>query len=299
MHNHKKSPKTEDPKKKKLLSRRNLILSTIGAGVSTTIYGCGIEPRWLVTSRQTLSLSKVKPDTEIRILHLADFHYSKFVSLSFIHSAIKRGLDEKPDIAFITGDFVTHRPKIDEQYSQILKSLSDKIPAYACLGNHDGGIWSQGRDGLKTSTPIKTLLKNGGIHLLYNESAKVKLNNQVIQVLGLGDYWTKELNAEKAFQNHELNPETPTIVLSHNPDSKIELEEYPWDLMLCGHTHGGQIRIPFVGSPFAPIKDKRYVSGLNPWKDRFIHTTCGVGNLYGTRFNSPPEISIITLNPIL
>ena len=65
--------------------------------------------------------------------------------------------------------------------------------------------------------------------------------------------------------------------------------------MLCGHTHGGECDLAFFGTPFAPVKDKRYVRGLHPWKDRWIHTTKGVGSLYGVRFNCRPEVSLLTL----
>ena len=77
------------------------------------------------------------------------------------------------------------------------------------------------------------------------------------------------------------------------PDSKEHLRKYPWDLMLCGHTHGGQCDLVF-GTPFAPVRNKRYVRGLHPWNDRWIHTTKGVGNLHGLRFNCRPEVSLLT-----
>ena len=87
----------------------------------------------------------------------------------------------------------------------------------------------------------------------------------------------------------------PIIVLSHNPDSKDILGDYPWDMMLCGHTHGGQLYLPILGTPFAPVKDHRYVHGLKAWNDRLIHTTSGIGNLFGMRFNCRPEVSLLTL----
>jgi predicted MPP superfamily phosphohydrolase len=66
-------------------------------------------------------------------------------------------------------------------------------------------------------------------------------------------------------------------------------------LLLCGHTHGGQIRLPFVGTPFAPVRDKRFVEGLHQWDGRWMYITRGVGNLHGVRFNCPPEVSLLTL----
>jgi uncharacterized protein len=63
--------------------------------------------------------------------------------------------------------------------------------------------------------------------------------------------------------------------------------------MVCGHTHGGQIRLPLLGTPFAPVIDMRYVEGLHPWNDRQIYITRGVGNLHGLRFNCPPQVSLL------
>ena len=76
-----------------------------------------------------------------------------------------------------------------------------------------------------------------------------------------------------------------TVLLSHNPDSKTEVQDHPWDLMLCGHAHGGQLWIPFFGAPFASIRDRRFVKGLRRWNNRWIHVTKGVGNLHGLRLN--------------
>ncbi|MCV4655473.1 phosphodiesterase, partial [Escherichia coli] len=80
-----------------------------------------------------------------------------------------------------------------------------------------------------------------------------------------------------------------------NPDSKEVMRDEPWDLMLCGHTHGGQLRVPLVGEPFAPVEDKRYVAGLNAFGERHIYTTRGVGSLYGLRLNSRPEVTMLEL----
>lgn len=84
-------------------------------------------------------------------------------------------------------------------------------------------------------------------------------------------------------------------MLCHNPDAKDKLRASAWDLMLCGHTHGGQLRLPGIGRPFAPVRDVRYVEGLRPWEGRLIHITRGIGNLHGLRFNCRPEINLLNL----
>ena len=86
------------------------------------------------------------------------------------------------------------------------------------------------------------------------------------------------------------------IVLSHNPDSKELLKKYDWDLMCCGHTHGGQLVIPLIGfRPFLPVIDKSFPEGLLSWGKRHVHISRGIGNLHGLRFNCRPEISILNV----
>jgi predicted MPP superfamily phosphohydrolase len=89
--------------------------------------------------------------------------------------------------------------------------------------------------------------------------------------------------------------DTLRILLNHNPDAKDLVRSYEWDLMLCGHTHGGQVCLPFIGAPFAPVRDKRYLHGLYAWNKRWLHISSGVGNLHGIRFNCRPEVSLLTV----
>ncbi len=115
-----------------------------------------------------------------------------------------------------------------------------------------------------------------------------------MQFVGIGDTWADHLDPAVAFRS--ASARTPTVLLCHNPDSKKDVADHPWTLMLSGHTHGGQLRVPFLGmTPFAPVHDKRFVEGLHPWHDRWIHVTKGVGTVYGLRINCPPEVSFLTL----
>ncbi len=85
--------------------------------------------------------------------------------------------------------------------------------------------------------------------------------------------------------------------MCHNPDAKDILKSYHWNLMLSGHTHGGQFIVPFTKfAPFAPVADKSMIDGLHEWEDsRYIQISKGVGNLYGFRFNCRPEINLLRL----
>ena len=144
------------------------------------------------------------------------------------------------------------------------------------------------------SDEIRELVTKGGGDFLFNTSKTLRLGTWNLTVVGLGDLWAGDLQPSIAFPSSS-SADTTTLVLSHNPDTKEQLKPYSWDLMLCGHTHGGQVRLPFIGAPILPVKDKRFVEGLYQWDARWIHITRGVGNLYGVRFNCRPEINLLTL----
>jgi len=129
--------------------------------------------------------------------------------------------------------------------------------------------------------------------LLRNSNTEFQAKGRTIKLVGLGDFWAGDFEPAHAFP---APSSTQTLLLSHNPDTKDLLTEYQWDLMLSGHTHGGQFALPLLGTPFAPVRDQRYVEGLKPWEGRQIHVTTGVGNLYGMRFNCRPEVSLLLLH---
>ena len=87
--------------------------------------------------------------------------------------------------------------------------------------------------------------------------------------------------------------EVPTLLLAHNPDTKDVAWPFAWDAMLSGHTHGGQVVLPWIGPPFVPVEDRRFIAGLHSWRDRWIYTTRGVGNILGVRVNCRPEVTLL------
>ena len=166
-------------------------------------------------------------------------------------------------------------------------------PTVASLGNHDGGVWALGYGGYSTTDDVQSLLARAGVTLLHNASRIVTVRGRPLHLVGVGDWSARQMDAQRAFA--DVPAGASTILLSHNPDTKAALAAFPWKLMLCGHTHGGQLDLPFIGTPFAPVADKRFVRGLHRWEERWIHITKGVGSLHGLRFNCPPEVSVLTL----
>ena len=276
------------------ISRRALLTSIPAIGVCSAAYGRLIEPAWLEVTRRTCALPHLR--RPVTIAHLSDLHASRVVPPSVIENAIAACLGLNPDLFCLTGDFVTNATGFDARwYRSVLSRLAAEAPAYAVLGNHDGGLWAASAGGFATTQTITTLLEQSGISVLNNRCERLSVRGQLLQIAGVGDMWAGEIRPDEAFA--ATDPGIPSIVLSHNPDSKAMLYGHPWHLMLSGHTHGGQVVVPGLGLSPAPVWDRGYVAGLKPWRDRWIHISRGVGNVAGIRFNCRPEVTELTLTP--
>lgn len=276
------------------LTRRRFLIGSLAAAVGIAVDMSIIEPRWLSLARVDVALPGGRLARPITILHISDLHASLHVPIAFIRRAIELGIAQEPDLACITGDMISGRIPDRQDYVDSLSLLSAACPCFACVGNHDGGRWAGRRGGHKDLREIRRLMDDSGITLLFNRSELVTIGETAVELVGLGDLWARDAHPELALMGE--TPQATRIVLSHNPDSKELVKDYAWDLMLCGHTHGGQISLPFLGAPLVPVRDRRYVYGLNQWQDRLIYTTSGVGNAKGLRLNCRPEIAILTLS---
>jgi predicted MPP superfamily phosphohydrolase len=249
------------------ISRREFLgLGALG-GLSYMRFG---EPNWIGVGRHEVPFGGGTP---VKMLHLSDLHASEFVSLDFIRKAVRIGLEEQPDVVCLTGDFITRLWEDWEGYSQALALLAEHAPTFACLGNHDGGAWSIRAGGYPNAEDVREMLARAGLTLLHNANTEITVRGRTLRFAGVGDSWAREMEPALAFAN--VPADAATIVLSHNPDTKKALVPFPWKLMLCGHTHGGQLDLPMLGTPFAPVSDHRFVRGLHRWEGRWLHVTRG------------------------
>jgi len=270
------------------------MMGAVGVGSTAIGYPCFCEPRWLEVTERQVRLARVPVRRSLRLLHLSDLHASFVVPLSLIQNAITLGLNQPPDLICLTGDFITFRHDFDSgEYVRALRRLSAVAPTFAVLGNHDGGNWARYRRGNPDHTFVERMLEESGVRLLHNRSERVTVRDEQLTLVGVGDLWSHEIDGHKAFAS--VRGAEAVILLSHNPDSKDKLDSFPWDLMLSGHTHGGQVIVPMEGVRYAPVVDKRYVAGLKPWGSRQIHVTRGVGNVGGVRFRCRPEVSSLII----
>ncbi|MEH2275060.1 MAG: metallophosphoesterase [Nostoc sp.] len=245
-----------------------------------------------------------------KLVQLSDFHYDGLrLSEDMLEKAIAATNEAKPDLILLTGDYVTEEPTPIHQLVLRLKHLQSRSGIYAILGNHD--IYHR-----QAKAEVTDALTSIGIHVLWNEIA-YPLGKE-LPLVGLADSWSREFHP--ALVMNQLNPDTPCIVLSHNPDTAEILQAWRVDLQLSGHTHGGQIVIPGIGPATLfyekvvkkiPRKVRRLVPFLEvnvsvvshwEWAQGFhrlgknqLYVNRGLGTYLPGRLFCRPEVTIITL----
>jgi predicted MPP superfamily phosphohydrolase len=268
------------------MTRRSL-LSTLAPACLAPAWFRYVEPRWFDLSRTRVRMPGIRPK---RILHISDIHISDGMGAADLEPGFRAGLAARPDLICLTGDFIGNTSGFDRAGLQrLLRMAADTAPSYAVLGNHDGGAWIARFGGSSSTDMIRELVASAGVRMLHNESAV----EDDLTLVGVGDYWSGEVDAERAFSR--VNPSAATVVLCHNPDGKRLLERHSWNLMLSGHTHGGQARIPGFCPPWAPVIDKRFLAGLYTWQGRQLFITRGLGSPHHVRAFCRPEVSLLDL----
>lgn len=217
------------------------------------LWGLLIGPRRLVETREFGPVANLPGEWEgKRVAFIADLQIGMWWNNSeTIEKAIELLVRERPDIMLIGGDFTENPAKYEDQISASVKMVAPLVKSgirtFAVLGNHDYSIVE--REDPKQGEPAERLsreLTKIGIVVLNNEARAVTLREGglPVYVVGLGSHWADEDRAEKAMRDVPAN--APRIVFMHNPDSFSSLPAYSAPLAICGHTHGGQIRLPFT-----------------------------------------------------
>jgi len=225
------------------------------------------------------------------LAHLTDVHLGALVSPSFVEEIVNRANRLNTDIIVCTGDYVHQRNTIEEidKVWPVLSKLTARYGVYSVLGNHDH--WAD------TARSLYWLERSG--QNIRHQCKPIYKGRERILLGGAGDFWEDELKINEAFSCSDQDD--CKILLSHNPDSVDTDFQTPLSLVLSGHTHGGQVVLPFLGAPRLPVENKAYSSGLirTPKTPLFISRGIGWSTL-PVRFNCYPEIAVLELvNPKL
>ena len=278
------------------MNRRKYIKQTFwgitGLGLFSGLYTWQIEPFWLEIVKLKMPIKNL-PDELIgkTLMQISDIHIGDRFDYHFIIDSFKKAKELEPDFVVYTGDYVS-LSNDEVQYDKLQETLKNivhgRLGTLGILGNHDyGKNWSQ----ISIANNIADKLEQSGIKVLRNES--VELNG--INFIGFDDYWGRNFNPEKAMNGFDKSK--ANIALCHNPDVcdlDIWRDYNSW--ILSGHTHGGQVKPPFLRPPMLPVKNKKYSAGqieLNNGRTLYINRA--LGHLWQVRFNVRPEITIFEL----
>ncbi|NDI35939.1 metallophosphoesterase [Chengkuizengella sediminis] len=282
---------------KEKISRRSFLkkiwksgLALIGLTVSIPTYSYFGERKWLQTNQIKLSSKRIPSQfSGLKIVHFSDLHLGFHMDDQYLDDLIKQVNAHYPDIICFTGDLVDEDASILEAYIPKLQQFEASYGKFAVLGNHDY------RSRTKTATGVTEALRRSEFNLLVNENIQIKRNNAVINISGVDDIMDGNPNLDKTLL--EAYKDTYTILLVHEPDFADVAQNYPIDLQLSGHSHGGQIRLPLIGHIITPPMAKKYVNGLYEVGDSLkVYTNKGIGTtIYPFRFFCRPEITVITL----
>ncbi|MCK4668087.1 metallophosphoesterase [Candidatus Dependentiae bacterium] len=250
------------------------------------LYSIFIEPHNLEVNEFSLRTSRLAEEESFTILHLSDLHLREFGRREQRLVDYLDGVT--PDVIIITGDFIEDFSAL-YKFEKIFRSMKSKFGVFGVLGNNDYGLSANGAR-VKT---LEAFLKDMNITILRNQS--IIIGNQ-IRLVGVDDPHRGYDNMVKAFREVAKSDKL-RIVLTHSPETVDFLLSRQPDLILTGHTHGGQVALPIFGPVFLNIKKGFKINaGLNYFNNIPVYLSKGIGTtLFPIRFNCRPELTLITL----
>jgi predicted MPP superfamily phosphohydrolase len=281
------------------ISRRALLKAGLGGAAGLALYSTIVARHWIDVTHHDLAIKGLPAAFDgLRIVQMSDIHLDEFTEPLFLDHAITLVNEMNPDLVLLTGDFVSFGLSSRKfavgsawQCANLLTALH--CPSvYAVLGNHDHNV---------SARIVTTALVDNGIKVLTNSHTPIERSGSRLWLAGVDDPVMGEPNPELAIPPTIRDvPNEPVILMCHAPDYADDLLRHPAgrsvDLMLSGHTHGGQVRLPIVGAMQLPPMGRKYVEGAFTLGRLQLYVNRGLGTVgVPFRFDCPPEISQLTL----
>lgn len=282
-------------------SRRDFLKAAAILGLDAVLLAAGgvgyvtrVEPFWVELRRVRVRLPRLpRAFAGLRVAQLSDIHIGPSMPVERVAELLQMAAGAAPDLLALTGDFVltygarglSYQAELAE-FSGVLAEISRQIPVLAVLGNHDH--WYN-------AAQVRAALEAGGAQVLSNSVYALERGGERFFLAGIDDAYEGKDNLDAVL--YQLPPEGGALLLSHVPDfADQSAPTGRFDLQISGHSHGGQVVLPFIGPPVLPKGGKKYVSGLYRVGTMLQYTNRGVGMTFpAVRFNCRPEITVFTL----
>jgi len=262
-------------------------------GIGGGVYGYFVEPNRLKVESVTLKLGRLAPAFHgTKLAQISDIHMGGWMNPERLQRVADAVLAQQPDILLLTGDYlIGHIFNANAEQSlqslvHILSPLATSIPSFAILGNHD--YWTN-------AAAVREMLRLSNIRDLTNTVFTFSRGGESLYLCGVDDIWEGDVRIDQVLE--QLPERGAAILMAHEPDyADTSARTARFDLQVSGHSHGGQVVIPFYGAPILPYLGQKYPSGLYRVGDMLQYTNRGIGMLDPpVRVNCPPEITIFTL----
>lgn len=277
------------------------MLSGLAAAALGPLYATQVEPRWIeVTTVDIHVPGFASPLDGLTVAQLSDLHRGPHVTAEAVRRSVLQTNRLRADLVVLTGDFVYRSAQYSESCAQELEALHAPLGVYAVLGNHD--VWADADE-------VAGNLSGVGIGVLRDAKVPLPIGGARLWLVGIedtgytggsfGDFQTAWQGAADRLATllDSIPPGENRLLLVHNPDFTEMLPDSRIDLALCGHTHGGQVRVPLLGHPLVPsCFGQRYAAGLVDGPRTRVYVNRGIGLISPpTRFNCRPEITLLHL----
>lgn len=253
-------------------------------------YAFKIEPAMLFTHYYDLNAPDRKITQVIRVIQLSDIQVNAYYTEHKLDKLVDKVNDLSPDVIVFTGDLFDNfsKYKAVDAVTLALSSLNASYGKYAVWGNRDYGGGA--------SRVYADIMSDSGFTLLKNEGATITTTNgQELFIGGLDDalLGTPDISATLGQMGNEPDYR---IILLHEPDLADRLETDSADLLLAGHSHGGQVRLPFINSPSTALAEKYTAGFYDLSKNMKLYVNTGIGTSHiPVRFMVPPEIAVFNI----
>ena len=290
------SPPQSSPKPA-AVTRRNFVIGSLAAAAGFALYSNEVARHEIDLVQRTFFLPDLpQPFDGYRIVQFSDIHLEDYTEEFFLRQVIARVNALAPDLVLITGDYVSRGPlpvatslNASARCAEMLSSLTCPL-RYGVLGNHDVTVGAR---------LIRNHLENNGLSVLVNQHVRLERNGAHIVLAGTDDFSDGHPDLSLAIPEE---PDSPVILMAHEPDFADLVADHPRgklvSLILSGHTHGGQIRIPGFRPLSLPPLGRIYPEGHYQVGNSQLYVNRGIGTVgIPFRLNCPPEITLITLKP--